>query len=277
MSDGRRPGRREGAGGLAEAPTAPEPELDEAFDRLLVEGEARLSRPWLTLVATGVLGGVDVGTGVLAYLIVQHQTGSKLLAGLAFSLGFVALLLARSELFTENFLVPVTAVVARRSPPTALVRLWVTTLALNLVGGWGFAWLVARAYPELHATAIQAAAHYADLGINLRSFCLAVLAGAVITLMTRMQHATDSLGVQLVPAVLFGALLAGGQLFHSVLDSLLMFTALHSGAAPFGYADWLGALGWSALGNVVGGVGLVTFFRLLRVPHRLAEERERNG
>lgn len=62
--------------------------------------------------ATGLLGGVDVGTGVLAYFLVQHYTHNTLLAGVAFSVGFVALLLARSELFTENFLVPVVAVAA---------------------------------------------------------------------------------------------------------------------------------------------------------------------
>jgi formate/nitrite transporter FocA (FNT family) len=96
----------------------------------------------------------------------------------------------------------------------------------------------------------------------------------VITLMTRMQHATESLGVRLVPALLFGALLAGGQLFHCVLDSILMFAALIAGA-PFGYLDWLGALAFSIVGNVVGGVGLVAFLRLARVPHRIAEERRR--
>ena len=270
-------GRRQGDGGVRQPPTEPEPELEEAFDRLVDEGSSRLSRPWFTLAVTGLVGGLDVGTGVLAYLLVRHETGSNTLAGLAFSIGFVALLLARGELFTENFLVPVTAVVARRGSVLSLARLWLVTLALNLVGGWGVAWLVVRAYPELRATAREVGTHYADLGVNLRSFALAVLAGVVITLMTRMQHATDSLGVQLVPAVLFGALLAGGQLFHSVLDSLLMFAALHTGTASFGYADWLGAMGWSALGNVVGGVGLVTFVRLVRVPHRLAEERERNS
>ena len=91
--------------------------------------------------------------------------------------------------------------------------------------------------------------------------------------MTRMQNASDSLGVKLVPAILFGALLAGGQLFHCVLDSLYMFAALIVGA-PFGYLDWLSALGWAALGNAVGGIGLVTAIRLLRVPHRVAETRQ---
>jgi formate-nitrite transporter family protein len=254
----------------------PEPEVAEAFDRLVEEGDVRLARPWPALVVTGLLGGIDVGTGVLAYLLVEHATGEPLLAGLAFGIGFVALLLARSELFTENFLVPVTAVAAGRNSLTALGRLWGVTLAGNLAGGWLVAWLITRALPGLRETAVATGTHYATLGVNLRSFTLAVLAGMVITLMTRMQHATESLGVRLVPALLLGALLAGGQLFHSVLDSILMFAALTAGRAPFGYLDWLGALGWSALGNVVGGVGLVAFLRLARVPHELTEERARN-
>jgi formate/nitrite transporter FocA (FNT family) len=80
------------------------------------------------------------------------------------------------------------------------------------------------------------------------------------------------LGVQIVPAILFGFLLAGGGLFHSVLDSLMMFAGLWSGAS-YGYADWLAALGWAVLGNLIGGLVLVTALRLLRVPHRVADER----
>jgi formate/nitrite transporter FocA (FNT family) len=273
MAPPTHPSGRQGPG-IAEPPVEPEPELEEAFDRLVEEGAARLARPLTTLVVTGLLGGIDVGTGVLAYLIVDEATGSKVLAGLAFSIGFVALLLARSELFTENFLVPVAAVAARHGSLGGLARLWAVTLVANLVGGWVVSWLIMEALPALHSTAVEAGTHYADLGINLRAFCLAVLAGMVITLMTRMQHATESLGVRLVPALLFGALLAGGQLFHCVLDSVLMFAALIVGA-PFGYLDWLGALAFSVVGNAVGGVGLVAFLRLVRVPHRIAEERRR--
>ena len=243
---------------------------------MVSEGRTRLARPWLTLTVTGLVGGIDIGTGVLAYFIVDQQTHSTILAGIAFSIAFVALLLAGSELFTENFLVPVAAVVSGRSSITGLARLWLVTLAANLVGAWITAWVIVNARPDLKPVAIETGTHYARLGVNLRSLLLAVLAGLVITLMTRMQHATESLGVQLVPAILFGGLLAAGQLFHSILDSLYMFAALHSGA-EFGYLNWFGALGWSVLGNVIGGVGLVTFLRLVRVPGKVSEERRRSA
>ena len=60
----------------------------------------------------------------------------------------------------------------------------------------------------------------------------------------------------------------------SVLDSILMFTGLLSGQAGYSCGDWARALAWSGFGNLVGGVGLVTSIRLLRTPHRVAEERD---
>ena len=44
---------------------------------------------------------------------------------------------------------------------------------------------------------------------------------------------------------------------------------LATGHADYSWLDWSGALCWSALGNIAGGVGLVTSIRLLRVRRRL--------
>lgn len=271
---------RPGDGRSAPPVTGPEePQPDEdlspeaSLHRTVEEGRTRLDRGTLSMAATGVLGGLDIGTGILAMLVVQQQTGSRLLAALAFSIAFIALLLAQSELFTEDFLVPVTAVVARQSRFRHLLRLWGITLVANLAGGWVITWLLMIGYPELHRTAVDAAAHYAALGINGRSFVLALLGGAAMTLLTWMQHGTESVPAKLVAAVAIGSLLAGAQLFHSVLDSLLMFAALHTASAPFGYLDWLSAFGWAALGNMIGGLGLVTVLRLLQVPGRVAAKR----
>lgn len=253
-----------------------DPTIEDAFDRLVEDGRERLSRPLLALLSTGFVGGVDVGIGVLAYLVVDQQTGNKLLAAMAFTIGFIALLLAGSELFTENFLVPVVAAVAKAGSLAALVRLWGVTLAANLLGGYAMAAMIMAARPDLDATAAKAGDKYAQLGVNSHSFFLAVLAGAVITLLTRMQHAADSIALRVVPAVVMSFVLVAAQLFHSVLDSILMFAGLFSGQAHYGYGDWALALIWSAFGNLVGGLVLVTATRLLRVPHRIVEERAHN-
>lgn len=243
-----------------------------SVDRIVEEGTPRLHRAWPDLLATGTMAGLEVSIGVLALLVVTERTGSPLLGGLAFSFGFMALLLGHSELFTEGFLVPITVVYAKAARVRDLARFWLGSAAGNLVGGWVMTWFVMRAFPDLHARAVEAASSFIDLGVTLRSFCLAVLAGAAITLMTRMQNGTDSMPAKLVVAVAAAFVLAGLQLAHSILESLLIFCALHAGA-PFGYADWLGWFGWTVLGNAVGGIGLVTVLRLVRSRQLLAEHR----
>jgi formate/nitrite transporter FocA (FNT family) len=143
------------------------------------EGRRRLSRPLVPLLSTGVVGGIDVGTGVLALLLTEHATHSALLGGLAFSIGLVAITLAHSELFTEDFLIPVSAVISRQVQLRLLLRLWAGTLVANLAGGWVFTWLINNGLPQqLGPVAVSLGDHYARLGISGQSFSLAVLDGA---------------------------------------------------------------------------------------------------
>lgn len=250
-------------------------EVGRAFQRSIDEGEMRLRRTWPGLLATGTIGGIDVGIGVFALLLVLHETNNPLLGGLAFSIGFIALTLGQSELFTENFLVPIAAITARRASLASLGRLWGGTAVTNLAGGWVIMGIVLAGTPQLAPKAVEVAKHYIDLGIGWHSFALALLGGAVITLMTWMeQGSTDTLG-KVVAAIVAAFLLAAGELNHVIVVSLEMFAALHAGA-PFGYADWLSSTSWAALGNTVGGVAFVTILRLVQVGRRkMADERER--
>jgi formate/nitrite transporter FocA (FNT family) len=238
-------------------------ELTETFLRTVAEGEHRLTRSWPGLLATGVVGGLDVGLGVLGLLLVKEATGSSLLAGLAFGIGFIALTLAQSELFTENFLVPVAAVTARRASIGKLFRLWFGTAVMNLAGGWVMTGLIMAGQPKLRHTAIEIATEYARLPVG-RALALAILGGLVITLMTWMERATESVPGKLAAAMAAAFLLVAGTLNHAIVVSLLSFAALHAGA-PFGYAHWLTVVGLAVAGNMVGGLGLVTMLRLVQV------------
>ena len=257
---------------LGETDAPAEDEVAVAFDTIVDEGAQRLHRTWREVLTTGFAGGLEVAMGVLALLAVYAETGSHLLAGLAFSGGFIALLLAKSELFTEGFLVPVTAVAAGRASMAQLGKLWGGTLVANLLGGWLVMWLVVTAFPELAETAVESGTHFVDAPLDLQSICLAFLGGSVITLMTRMQHGAHTEGAKIVAAVVGAFLLAGLQLFHSILDSLIIFGALHAGA-PFGYADWLSWFWYVTLLNMAGGLLVVTALRLIRSKDLIRLER----
>ena len=138
-------------------------------------------------------------------------------------------------------------------------------------GGWVLTGIVIAGFPSLRATAVDAARPYIELGITWRAAALALIGGMLITLMTHLQHATQSDGVRLVPSTLMGFLLGAGQVNHAIVASLVCFAALHADA-PFGYADWLGLFALAALGNLIGGLTLVTLLRLLQVPHKVLAE-----
>lgn len=250
-------------------------DLASAFERSVDEGTMRLHRSLPVLLATGTVGGIDVGLGVFSLLLVRKDTHSVIAGALAFTVGFVALTLAHSELFTENFLVPIATLVARKATLADLARLWVGTLSMNLVGGWVFMGIVMLGFPSLDTTARSLANHYVDTGIGLHSFATAVLGGTVITVMTWMERGSAGTGGKVVAAIVAAFLLAVGSLNHVIVMSLVIFAGLQA-HAPFGYLTWAEVAGWATLGNVVGGLGLVTVLRLIQVGgEKLKEERER--
>jgi formate/nitrite transporter FocA (FNT family) len=93
---------------------AEEREPQQLYEHTAEEGKRRLSRSFVELAATSFVAGIDVVFGVIALGVTHHlvsvRGGPELadLAGaLAFGIAFVFIIVGRSELFTENFLVPI--------------------------------------------------------------------------------------------------------------------------------------------------------------------------
>ncbi len=93
---------------------------------------------------------------------------------------------------------------------------------------------------------------------------LALVGGAVITVMTWMERGSETEFGKVAAAVAIGFILPAATLNHVIVVSLELFAALHAGA-PFGYADYAIIAGWAALGNVVGGLVFVTLLRFIQV------------
>src|SRR4051794_3506861 len=129
-------------------------ELQQTFDRTVEEGVYRINRSTQSLLATGAVGGLDVGMGVFALLLVKTETRNEIAAALAFTIGFIALPLANSELFTETFLVPIAALAARRGHWPNVLRLWGGTAVTNLMGGWVLMVFVIGGLPQVRPTAV---------------------------------------------------------------------------------------------------------------------------
>jgi formate/nitrite transporter FocA (FNT family) len=253
-------------------PAPGEEAIEKAFERSVGEGVERLERSLPALIATGLVGGLDVSVGIFAYFAVKTQTHSVVLASLAFSIGFIALTLAGSELFTENFLVPIMAVVTKEHARTrGLLRLWAGTLFANYLAGCLIMLLIVRGFPKLDRQIVTAGADFIHLGISVKSLASGVIAGMVITLMTWMERNTHSEPARLVATVSVAFVLAAGPLLHTVVGGLEIMAALFAGA-PYRYVDAAAMISWAILWNVVGGIGLVTVLRLVQVGREKIEQ-----
>ena len=78
---------------LGESDAPAEDQVNEAFETIVSEGAQRLHRSWREVLTTGLAGGLEVATGVLALFAVYAETRSHLLAGLAFDPTWLGLLL----------------------------------------------------------------------------------------------------------------------------------------------------------------------------------------
>src|SRR5918912_1609186 len=99
---------------------------------------------------TAFIGGMSVSFGAVAMAWAAASLGgapgspAQLAGALAFPIGFIILLVGKSELFTENFFLPVSAVLERLATWRQLGALWAVSLLFNLLGGLVFALLISR-------------------------------------------------------------------------------------------------------------------------------------
>ncbi|MDP9376875.1 MAG: formate/nitrite transporter family protein [Actinomycetota bacterium] len=244
------------------------PDPSEIYRRAVEEGRRRLDMTVVEQMSTGFIAGFTIVFGIVALgigeALAEPQFGreaAKLVGALAFAIGLVFLVVGRTELFTENFFDPVAAAIedSRDKAWVRLMRLWLTILVLNLVGG---ALLVAvmtvnGALPaESESVLIRTAEEIAAKSWTA-TLARAVLAGALITLLSYMLEAVNSATARILVAYLVGFFLALGPFDHVVVSALHVLFGIWLSDAV-GYGELAANIGLSAVGNLVGGLLLVT-------------------
>jgi formate/nitrite transporter FocA (FNT family) len=255
-----------GGDGEAQTPAA-------LWEQGVDEGERRLQRKPLAAAATGLVGGIDVMVGVAvasvtagALTSVMPAKLASVLGSLVFGVGFVLITVGRSELFSENFLIPVGSVVERREPMRRLPRLWIPTLVTNVLGMLILA-LVFANRTVLDHSAVVAAGHTADVFADRSAgaaFLSAIVAGLVMTLWTWLGIAVRTDIGRVLVALVIGFTIAAPNMNHVIVGTGEMMFGVLGGASHANWGDvglnFLLALG----GNLVGGTLFVTLTRFVQ-------------
>ena len=231
--------------------------------------------PTVELLSSGFIAGVTVVFGVVALGMAQAfiepefgRGAGKVAGSLAFGIGLVFLVVGRSELFTKNFFDPVAAAIDKRvrSPWRQLARLWAGVLVMNLVGGaiMVAVFTVEGTLPVATNEALLSIGEEITAKDALATFTRGVAAGTLLTLLSYLLHAVDSVGSRIVLAYLVGVFLALGPFDHVVVSVLhLLFAEWVVGDTGAGEILTKGAA--AAGGNLAGGLLLMTLTHTAQV------------
>jgi formate-nitrite transporter family protein len=242
----------------------------DIYRPLAEEGEQHLDRTSWDLMLSGLIAGLDISFGALAMGVVAgrlHDTfGFKpdqalFLGGFAYPIGFVIVIMGKSELFTENTLAPVAGMMRGEGKVFDLLRTWALIYVTNIVGTVGFALLVSHASQVFtpYRSVYQSMAVPLVQQPFLQAVLAAVFAGWLVALIAWLTQAADSSISQFFIIYVLAYLLVGLSLFHSIIGSTEVLLGIMAGAPGVTVGTWLGRfLLPVTLGNIIGGVGFVT-------------------
>ena len=246
------------------------------FEILRREGEGELARGLPALWWSGIAAGLSIGFSVLseAYLAAHlpDTPWKPLVDNLGYSVGFVIVIMARQQLFTENTLTAVLPAIARGTPFWFLVllRLWVIVLAANLVGCLIFSAFIA--YGGVLSSEVETAVR--DISTHLMSFppdqmfLRGILAGWLIAALVWMLPSAE--GNEFLVIVLVTYLIALGDFTHVIAGSAEVFYLMWLGALDLQQVV-LGFLLPTLLGNVFGGTILFGVLSYAQVREEIPE------
>jgi formate-nitrite transporter family protein len=225
------------------------------------EGETEMDRPATSLWWSGTAAGVSISFSLLAQAILWvHLPAAPwrpLVSGFGYSVGFLIVVLARQQLFTENTVTVVLPVMAEFTLANVrrLVRMWAIVFAANMAGTFVaalFCTLTPVLTPELRHGMLELSGHLMELGWAAMFF-RAVGAGFLIAAMVWLIPSAEGAQFQVVTMATYLIAIAGFT--HIVAGSVEGFMLMLDGQ----WSPWQMIARFTIpvlLGNIAGGTAL---------------------
>lgn len=243
------------------------PSAEEIYQQVASNARQELGRSTVSLVISGFAGGIFMGLSALGTAIAlamlnpagSEASGSvQFIAKMFYPLGFIVVILGRSQLFTENTLYPVALVLSEKRHFWNTMRLWAAVLPSNVLGAFAFACLVSLTH-ALKPEFVQSLAH---LGLRAAHntpaavFWSGVMGGWIIALAAWLVSGSHSITGSVMIIWMLTFVVGLGDFAHCIAASgeILVAVLTHQ-AAWAAYPAWFFP---AVAGNICGGVGMVT-------------------
>ncbi|MDX1623495.1 MAG: formate/nitrite transporter family protein [Gemmatimonadota bacterium] len=242
----------------------------EILEQEIRLGLRELKRPSAGLFTSGLSAGLDLGFSVLLMgvmmTLVEGQLSppiSELLIANMYAVGFVFVILGRSELFTEHTTLAVLPVLDGRATVGSLSRLWALVYVSNLIGAAAFAAITAVVAPALGVADPDAFVKIAGSLLGHSWWVVlasAVLAGWLMGLMSWLVSAGRDTISQIFFVWLIATAIGFAGLHHSIAGTVEVLAGVFSGPGVT-LGDFWHFLLWTTVGNAIGGVFFVALIK----------------
>lgn len=247
-------------------------------ETIRAQGDQELERSVAALFWSALAAGLTMGLSLMGMGLLNARLpdgeASKVIASFGYCAGFLAVILARQQLFTENTL---TAVLPIMTKPTIknfgrLLRLWTVVLGGNLMG------TLLVAYVMLHLPIFDSKtdAAFIDIGRKVmendigQMFAKGIVSGWMIATMVWMIASMEEGKIWII--VLITYLMALGDFTHIVVGSAEVSYLVFAGELP--WSDFIKIFAGPTLaGNIIGG----SFIFALISHAQIRSERDRSS
>jgi formate/nitrite transporter FocA (FNT family) len=233
------------------------------YEILRREGEEEMKRPFTSLWWSGIAAGLSVSFSLLTEAILQSHLPDapwrELVTGFGYSVGFLIVVLARQQLFTENTITVVLPIVASPTPANLgrMIRLWGIVLIANITGTLFaalFCSFTPALTPEIRTVMVEISHHMMEHDPTQMLF-RSIPAGFLMAAMVWLIPSAEGAGFLVITLMTY--LIAIGGFAHVIAGSFEAYMLLLNGQLDVTQM----VTGFAApvlLGNIIGGTVLFT-------------------
>jgi len=243
---------------------------------MIEKGQHEIDRETNGLFLSSFSAGLDIGFGpLLMGVILTLSVGSygdlvtELLLASAYSVGFIFVILGRSELFTEHTSLAVMPVIDGKSSLKQLARLWGIVYAGNILGGLIFTGLAVMLMPGLGVISTEAFGTIANKLVSHQLhwlFIAGIFAGWLMGLLAWLVSSAENTIGRVFFIWMVTATIGVLHLPHSIAGNVEVLFGLFT-TSSVTIIDYLGFLSLATLGNAFGGaffVGIMKYSHVIR-------------
>jgi len=247
---------------MSDQPKESEEILNEQYAGSIVEYRRSLSGLFLSALTAGLEIGFSIVLMGLLYTTFVEKVDSNvlhLIISLGYPLGFIFVIIGRSQLFTEQTSLAVIPFLKGVVNFSELMKLWTIVLTGNLIGGALFAMFITWIGPQREMISSEAFVEFAH-ALTKSSWYItlgsAVLAGWMMGLLGWLITTAQETISRVFIIVLITFVIGYGKLHHCIVGAVELVGGLLYTPNP-DLALYASTLVFSILGNIIGGAFFV--------------------